>query len=112
MSLLLLETAADSPGFLRSFLEPLALLGYLGQLAFSARFLVQWYVSEKTKQSVVPKSFWYLSLVGSALLLVYACLEHQPVIFVGQLPGFFVYTRNLMLLARARKLAATATTMP
>lgn len=108
MNLLLLDTADSSFGFLRSFLEPLALLGYVGQLAFSARFLVQWYTSEKQKQSVVPKSFWYLSLLGSALLLVYACLEHQPVIFVGQLPGFVVYTRNLMLLARARKLADAA----
>jgi len=110
MSLLLLETAAAGPGFFRSFLEPLALLGYLGQLAFSARFIVQWYASEKAKQSVVPKAFWYLSLIGSVILLVYACLEHQPVIFVGQLPGFVVYSRNLMLLARARKLAATSAT--
>lgn len=108
MSLLLLEAGTESKGFLLSFLEPLALLGYVGQAIFAARFIVQWYVSEKKKQSVVPKVFWYLSLAGSVILLVYACLVHQPVIFVGQLPGFVVYTRNLMLLSRASKLASSS----
>jgi len=101
MSLLALDSAWRAEDFLRSFLEPIALLGYLGQIVFAARFAVQWYVSEKAGRSVVPKSFWYLSLAGSVLLLGYACIEHQPVIFVGQLPGFVVYVRNLVLLSRA-----------
>ena len=29
---------------------------------FTSRFVVQWYASEKLKQSVIPKNFWHLSL--------------------------------------------------
>jgi lipid-A-disaccharide synthase-like uncharacterized protein len=103
MTLLFLEAASQSKDFLHSFLEPLALLGYLGNAIFAGRFIVQWYVSEKKKQSVVPKVFWYLSLVGSVILVVYACIKPEPVIFIGQVPGFVVYTRNLVLLSRSGK---------
>ena len=107
MTLLILDVAQGGKDLLHSFLEPLALLGFLGQAIFATRFIVQWYVSEKKKQSVVPKVFWYLSLGGSVLLVIYASLKPEPVLFIGQLPGFIVYTRNLILLSRAKATLST-----
>jgi lipid-A-disaccharide synthase-like uncharacterized protein len=73
-------------------------LGFLGQALFSMRFLVQWWRSERAGQSVVPIEFWYLSVGGGLLLLVYALHRHDPVFFVGQLAGILVYSRNLQLI--------------
>jgi lipid-A-disaccharide synthase-like uncharacterized protein len=73
------------------------ILGLGAQGMFSARFLVQWIVSERRKQSTMPKIFWYLSLVGSGMLLVYAIHRRDPVFILGQSFGSLVYVRNLML---------------
>jgi lipid-A-disaccharide synthase-like uncharacterized protein len=75
-------------------------LGLAGQAAFFSRFLVQWIASERAGESYVPVSFWYLSLVGSVILLVYAIHRREPVFAIGYLPNFVVYTRNLILLRR------------
>jgi lipid-A-disaccharide synthase-like uncharacterized protein len=76
--------------------------GFAGQLLFSLRFLVQWVASEKKKESHIPLAFWYLSLSGSIILLVYAIQRRDPVFIVGQSTGFIVYIRNLMLIHRKR----------
>ncbi|RMF88981.1 MAG: lipid A biosynthesis protein [Nitrospinota bacterium] len=78
-------------------------LGLLGQLLFFCRFLVQWIVSEKRGESVIPIHFWYLSLAGSFLLLSYAIYRQDPVFILGQSMGAFVYIRNLILIYRKRK---------
>jgi lipid-A-disaccharide synthase-like uncharacterized protein len=78
-------------------------VGFGGQLAFSARFLVQWVVSEARRESVIPVPFWYLSLVGGSLLLVYAIHRRDPVFILGQGAGLVVYLRNLVLISRRRK---------
>ena len=80
--------------------HPIGMLGMLGQVFFFSRFLVQWLASEKTGRSVVPVSFWYLSIGGGGLLLLYAIWRKDPVITLGQLVGLFVYVRNLMLIYR------------
>lgn len=72
-------------------------LGFLGQLFFSSRFIVQWIASEFAKRPVLPRSFWYLSLVGGVALLAYAIHRHDPVFALGQGAGLVVYFRNLML---------------
>ena len=77
-------------------------LGFVGQALFSARFLVQWLVSERRRQSTIPLAFWYLSIGGGATLLTYAILRHDPVFVVGQAGGLVVYVRNLMLVRRER----------
>jgi lipid-A-disaccharide synthase-like uncharacterized protein len=82
---------------LQAILTPLALFGFIGQAAFSARFLVQWLASEKAKRSVVPLAFWWLSLLGGVILFTYAIMRKDPVIIVGQGFGLLVYTRNLIL---------------
>jgi len=59
------------------------------------------------KKSVIPLAFWYLSLIGTSILLVYAISQHEPVFTLGQACGFFIYIRNLMLIERAKKGAPT-----
>ncbi|HXI04667.1 MAG TPA: lipid-A-disaccharide synthase N-terminal domain-containing protein [Candidatus Saccharimonadales bacterium] len=77
------------------------ILGFTGQALFFSRFLVQWIHSERLGRSEVPAVFWYLSLGGGLLLLVYAVWIKDPVFILGQSAGAFVYVRNLMLLRRA-----------
>ncbi len=81
-------------------------IGFLGQALFTARFLVQWIVSERKRDSVVPAAFWWFSLLGGLTLLSYASYRQDPVIIVGQAMGLVVYARNLMLLGKARRRAA------
>ena len=83
--------------------KALLVLGFAGQALFFMRFLVQWIHSEKHKKSVIPVSFWYFSIGGSALLLVYASLRKDPVFIVGQGAGFLIYFRNLYFIKRERK---------
>lgn len=70
-------------------------LGLCGQIFFFLRFFFQWLVSEKKKESVIPVSFWYFSITGGILLLVYAVYRRDPVFILGQTGGLFVYARNL-----------------
>ncbi len=74
--------------------------GSLGQIIFSSRFVYQWYYSEKIKQSILPKGFWLLSLVGSSIIISYGIYRRDPVILLGQAFGFVVYSRNLILAQR------------
>jgi lipid-A-disaccharide synthase-like uncharacterized protein len=73
-------------------------LGFTAQLLFSARFLVQWIASERARRSVVPISFWFLSILGGILLLSYAIRRRDPVFIAGQAMGVCVYARNLVLI--------------
>lgn len=78
-------------------------VGFAGQLAFSARFVLQWLASEQARRSVVPKAFWYCSLVGSTILLAYAVHRGDPVFIAGQAGGLAIYLRNLQLLAQSAR---------
>ena len=80
-------------------------IGLLGQTMFMMRFVVQWIHSERHKKSIVPVSFWYLSLVGGLIVLAYGLHRAEPIIIIGQLPGTLVYTRNLMLIHRSKRAA-------
>jgi lipid-A-disaccharide synthase-like uncharacterized protein len=82
----------------KAFSHPIVIVGFAGQAIFMSRFIVQWIASERARRSVVPIAFWYLSLLGSALLLAYAIYVQDPVFVVGQLFGFVVYIRNLALI--------------
>jgi lipid-A-disaccharide synthase-like uncharacterized protein len=77
-------------------------IGFLGQALFTGRFLMQWLVSETKQASVIPEAFWWLSLAGGVALVAYAISRHDPVIITGQGMGLFVYSRNLMLVAKTR----------
>lgn len=81
-------------------------IGFAGQAFFFSRFLVQWIASERAGQSVIPMSFWYLSLGGGLALFIYAVHIGDPVFIVGQSTGAIIYLRNLYF--RSREQAATA----
>ena len=80
-------------------------VGLLGQALFSARFIVQWIASERRKQSVVPREFWYLSLAGALVTLSYAIYRLDPVFILGYTPGLFIYARNLYFIHKAERRA-------
>jgi lipid-A-disaccharide synthase-like uncharacterized protein len=84
------------------------LLGFLAQGLFTMRFLVQWIASERAGRSVIPLGFWYFSIAGGLLLLVYALYRKDAVFIAGQAFGVFVYLRNLYFVLHERKTAASA----
>lgn len=77
-------------------------VGFVAQILFTSRFLVQWLASEKKGESVIPVAFWYLSLSGGLMLFSYACYRLDPVFITGQAFGVVVYVRNLVLIHRKR----------
>lgn len=70
-------------------------VGFTAQIMFAMRFLVQWVHTERARRSVMPDSFWYFSLAGGLMLLIYAIYRMDPVFILGQLMGLVVYARNL-----------------
>jgi lipid-A-disaccharide synthase-like uncharacterized protein len=78
------------------------IVGFTGQLFFTARFLVQWLTSERARRSVVPKAFWYFSIGGGITILCYAIHREDPVFIVGQASGLLIYLRNLYFLSQER----------
>lgn len=76
-------------------------IGFLGQGLFFGRWLVQWIASERSSESRVPISFWYMSLIGGLITLAYAIYRMDPVFISGQGLGAVVYLRNLILIHRA-----------
>ena len=78
-------------------------IGIFGQLCFSMRFIVQWLYSEKAKKSVIPTAFWYFSLLGGIILLIYAVYHRDPVFIMGQAPGVLIYSRNIYLIHKNKK---------
>lgn len=77
-------------------------LGLLGQALFSARWIIQWFVTEKTRQSTMPSIFWYLSLLGGLLVFAYGLHKMDPVIILGQF-GIIIYARNLFFIRQAQR---------
>lgn len=73
------------------------IFGFLAQFVFFLRFLVQWLFSEREKRSVIPISFWYLSIIGSVMILIYALKRQDPVFITAQFLALFIYIRNIML---------------
>lgn len=75
-------------------------VGFAGQGLFAMRFILQWLSSEKQAKSVIPVAFWYFSIGGGAVLLLYAVWRQDPVIICGQGLGLFIYLRNLYFIRR------------
>ena len=74
--------------------------GLIAQLFFTARFLVQWIASERAGKSVVPMAFWFCSMGGGLMTLIYGIVKREPVIIVGQLLSNIIYVRNIMLIRK------------
>ena len=92
--------------------NPWAVVGFLGQILFFSRWLVQWIASERKKVSYVPLVFWYISLGGGLILFVYAVHRHDPVFMLGQLVGIGNYLRNIMLISKNKTEGAVGTVKP
>lgn len=78
-------------------------VGLLAQLMFSMRFIVQWIASERARQSIVPETFWYFSVVGGAMLFAYAIYRVDPVFMLGQGAGLLIYARNIQFIMRGKR---------
>lgn len=85
-----------------------SIIGGIGMGIFSSRFVVQWIASEKAGDSVIPLSFWYLSIWGSVISATYFILQREPIGTLAYLPNIFIYMRNLALIRKKKKLAAAA----
>lgn len=70
-------------------------IGFLAQILFSGRLIVQWILSEKNKRIITPSTFWKLSLLASFLLFVYGHLRSDFAIMLGQALTYYIYIRNL-----------------
>jgi lipid-A-disaccharide synthase-like uncharacterized protein len=77
--------------------EPFLLVGAIGQLSLNARYVYQWYHSERAGLSLLPLGFWIISAVGSLLVVVYGIFRNDPVLLVSQALGMVIYVRNIVL---------------
>ncbi len=80
----------------------MVVVGFAGQGLFAMRFILQWLTSEGQRKSVIPVAFWYFSIGGGSVLLLYAIWRQDPVIICGQGLGLFIYFRNLYFIYRTR----------
>lgn len=98
-----LNNLADSHHFLGIQWHWWKAVGWLGNGIFFSRFIVQWYATEKRKQVVVPSAFWWLSIIGSMMLLAYAAFYQRDSVFIFAYAFTWIpYIRNLMIHHRAK----------
>ena len=83
MSLLVMAWQAlpDTPSFMDTpiawldwtgiHMSPWKLVGWIGALMFGGRWLVQFIASKRAKKPVIPRVFWYMSIIGSVMTLSY-----------------------------------------
>ena len=83
--------------------QVMIVVGFGGQFLFAMRFVIQWLTSEGAKRSVIPIAFWYFSIGGGTVLLLYAIWRQDPVIICGQGLGLFIYARNLIFIFRENR---------
>lgn len=76
----------------------LIVLGIVGQLVYTSRFIYQWIHAERNQESDLPKNFWIISLVGSSLILTYGIFRNDPVLIAAHFFGGIVYIRNLFII--------------
>lgn len=81
----------------------LIILGGLGQIVFTFRFVYQWIYSMRRNESLLPLGFWIISLLGSGIIVVYGLIRVDPILIMGQSVGFIAYTRNIILYKKELK---------
>ena len=77
--------------------------GTVGQFTFTLRFIYQWRYSARAGESLLPTTFWLISLLGSGMIIAYAIIRRDPVLILGQSTGFVVYLRNIMISRKAAR---------
>lgn len=74
------------------------LLGLAAQAVFFGRWIIQWIAAERQQASVMPILFWWCSLLGASMLMIYFIGRREPIGILGQAVGWLVYSRNLYLI--------------
>ena len=99
VAFLLRDPASFAASMFRNEKIPLWLVvfGSAGQIIFTLRFVYQWFYSHKRQESMLPKGFWIISLIGSGVIVAYGIFRKDPVLILGQSFGFVAYVRNLMI---------------
>jgi lipid-A-disaccharide synthase-like uncharacterized protein len=86
------------------------LTAFVGEAMFGGRFILQWLVSEYKKESHIPIAFWYMSIIGTVILLAYSIHIEKPVLILAFTLQIGIYARNLVLIKKHKdKTAVTAT---
>ncbi len=88
---------------LKQIKDPWVVFGFGAQFVFFMRFAVQWFVSERRGRSHIPVAFWWLSIVGGLMTLVYAIKIESLPFMAAQVLSVGIYVRNLMLIYRPRR---------
>lgn len=83
------------------------LVGLAGQILFFMRFIVQWWATERARRTIIPTSFWYFSIAGALVLLLYAFVRKDPVFIAGYFLAMFIYLRNLRFALKPEGAAPT-----
>lgn len=81
----------------------LVILGSLGQVTFTLRFVYQWIYSMRRKESTLPLGFWIISLIGSGIITLYGIIRLDPILILGQSVGFIAYMRNIIIYRKELK---------
>ena len=79
-------------------------IGFLAQIFFAARTLVQWIMSERARKVLSPSLFWILSIAGAYLLCIYGWLRDDFAIVLGQMISYYIYLWNLKMKGVWRKI--------
>ena len=98
----LYNTDASSDRLFNHISLPLLLFGSAGQIIFTFRFVYQWWYSRSKGESVLPFTFWMLSLIGSLITIIYAIYRKDLVLIIGQSVGFLTYSRNMWLIVKEK----------
>ena len=78
--------------------HPWKVVGWCGNIVFFSRFIIQWYCSEKSKRVVIPVIFWWLSLIGTILLLAYSIFYKRDSVYIFSYAFAWIpYVRNLII---------------
>jgi lipid-A-disaccharide synthase-like uncharacterized protein len=73
------------------------IFGLSAQALFFMRFVSSWIVSEKNKKTTIPIYFWYFSIAGALLTLIYSIHRADVVFIVSQSLALLIYFRSLMI---------------
>ncbi len=102
-ALCVVAVIANGGKFVENFLSSgsiplwLLLFGTLWQTLFSLRFIYQWLLSKRQGESVMPTSFWVLSLICAAMIVLYGVFRSDIVLMIGQGFGVITYSRNVWI---------------
>lgn len=93
-----------STPFIRAGAHPVwELVGFVGQGVFFGRFIIQWIASERKKRTVVPVAFWYMSLLGGFITLLYAIHVGRLVFILAFSLSSLIYIRNLVIFYQRKR---------